>query len=119
MLKLFLVIAISSSGLLHAGIGLGLKGQIAQFSSALNRKLSRYLTLPALKGMVEVEVSLPAIQVMESFDVGFEIGDEREVSTKLLIELMVHEYKLRMLALTEGVHSKMGKLTATNICCLF
>ena len=116
MLKLFLVIALTiNSSLLHAGIGKGLKGKI---SATLKRKLIRVFALPALKEMVKVEVGLPAIQVLEDFDVGF-VFDESKVNASALTMLMMNEYDLRMLALTHGLHHKATARKAENISSMF
>lgn len=113
MLKLFLVIALMvSNDLLHAGLAQGLKVHIAQFRANLARESARLDALSALKDMVKVEVSLPATQVMEDFDVSFVLG-EREVSAGLLAELMVREYNLRTLALTRGTRNSLIKEEAS------
>ena len=115
MYKLFLAIAlIFGSDLLQAGIVRDVMGVI-EHRRAIRIRMQQYgKALPALKNMTKIELNLPAVRALNDFDVGFVIGD-KEVTANVLVELMVREYNLRVLALTQGMGSRLAEREAEGI----
>ena len=115
MYKLFLAIALMLGGaLLQTNIVQGVRGKI-NYRRAMRTRVQQYdKALAALKNMTTTELSLSAMRALHDFDAVFVIG-ENEVTARVLVELMMREYNLRVLALTQVMGNRRAKREAEDI----